>query len=134
MKKIFLTIILSLSALALFAKEPVAEHHRRAPQRHEHVYVNLPYSSEEIDDIVDVVKKLSFDSDRKATLKLLVRMRPITVDGLEKIAKMFSFDKERTEFLVYAYDYCVDKESFYKLKNVYTFSSEADNLFKKLGI
>lgn len=149
MKKIFLIAILSLSSFSLMAETPtvtetpaagMSDHkgnpHRRDvdPHRREPVVVIPSYSNEEIDEIASCVKKLSFDDDKMRILKMFVKVRPVTVDGLAKMTKAFTFDDKRTDFLIYAYDYCVDKESYYKLRKVFDFSSNAEKLFNKLGM
>lgn len=135
MKKIILSFIFGFSALSLVSQNQTAEyHHRRSPQRHEHVCSIPPCSPEEMNEVIAYMKKYSFDDERMAAAKILVTVRPMTVSGLEQIAKLFSFDNKRTDFLIFAYESCVDKEHYYKLRKIYTFSSEAENLFKKLGL
>ncbi len=153
MKKIFFMTMLSLASFSIMAETPAAaqtpsadlhhnhrdnphrnDHHRNDPHRHEPAIVIPSYSQEEVTEIASCVKKLSFDNDKMAVAKMFVKVRPITVSGLESIAKSFTFDDNRRDFLAFAYDYCVDKESYYKLRKVFDFSSNAEKLFNKLGI
>lgn len=135
MRKMILSLVMFLSTLTIVAQSNnVESRHRRGPQRREHVCVIPPYSEDEIAEITAYVKKQNFDSDMMPIAMLFVKIRPITVKGLASIAKLFSFDDKRRDFLLFAYDYCVDKENFFSLRNTFSFSSEAEKMYKNLGM
>lgn len=135
MKKTILLLMMTLSSLTFMAQDIAADHHqRRDPHRHEHVCVVPAYTPEEIAEITSTLKKLNFDDNRMPVAKLFVKVRPVTVKGLESMAKQFSFDDKKVDFLVFAYDYCVDKENYSRLRNVFTFSSNSDKFLNALGL
>ncbi len=127
--------MLSLSTLTIMADTVEASHqHRKTPHHREPTYVVPAYSLEDMAEITSYLKKCNFDSDKMEAAKLIVKLRPITVNGLDMIARMFSFDDKRAEFLIFAYDYCADKDFYFKLKDTFSFRSSADKMCKDLGI
>ena len=44
------------------------------------------------------------------------------------IMKIFSFEDTRMDFAKYAYQYCVDKKSYYKVSNTFSFESSKTEL------
>lgn len=80
-------------------------------------------SPEQLDNIVRVLKKESFDSGRLEVAKLCVTLCPISVFGLAKMADVFSFESNRLEFLKFAYEYCPDRENYGKLESSLSFSN-----------
>ncbi len=126
--------MMSLSSLTFMAQGIDADHHRKAPHRHEHVCVVPAYTPEEISEITSTLKNLNFDDNRMPVAKLFVKVRPVTVNGLESMAKQFSFDDKKVNFLVFAYDYCIDKENYSRLRKVFNFSSNSDKFLNALGL
>lgn len=135
MKKLVLILMMTVSSLTFNAQDiEVGHQQRREPHRHERVCVVPAYTPEEISEITSTLKKLNFDDNRMPVAKLFVKVRPVTVKGLESMAKQFSFDDKKVDFLVFAYDYCVDKENYSRLRNVFTFSSNSDKFLNALGL
>ncbi len=133
------------SATSLFAQNAPAasrSHNNNAPHNVEHhdhhnkrhVCVDPVATPEQIKDVVDFVKKQSFDDDKMAAACLCVKLCPIPTDGLMQLAKLFSFDSKRCDFLVFAYNYCPDKEYYYRVRDSFTFRNEGDAFMKKLNL
>lgn len=143
MKKYIISIAVALiSSASLFAQDSKISHrdhnnkHQKVEHRdnHRHVCVDPIATPEQIDDVVKFVKKQSFDDDKMEAAKLCIKLRSIPTEGLIKIAKLFSFDNKRSDFLVFAYNYCPDKENYYKLRNTFSFQSEGDAFMKRLKL
>lgn len=80
-------------------------------------------SQEQLDNIVRVLKKESFDSSRLEVAKLCVTLCPITTQGLKRMADVISFESNRLEFLKFAYEFCPDKENYDRLEKCLNSSS-----------
>lgn len=87
-----------------------------------------PASKEQVAEIVRVVKKTSFDDDKCDIAKLCVMLRPVFAKDLRSIAKLFSFDSAKVEFLSYAYQFCPDKENYTIVLDAFSFSSSKDKI------
>ncbi|MDD6357174.1 MAG: DUF4476 domain-containing protein [Bacteroidales bacterium] len=135
MKKIFLTIVLGLCACAMMAVPPskkgaVSVRTVRServvpppPSVHpQHVRIATP---QQVNEMVRVLKKLSFDDNRMEVAKLCVMLCPIATADLAKMASTFTFDSNRLAFYKFAYDYCPDKERYLMLKDSFKFSSDS---------
>lgn len=135
MKRILVAVMLCLfsfvSVFAECAQEcppcPEHHHHRRVPPA-------CMATKEQMDDVVAYVKKQVSDQTKMDIAKLSIKMCAFPVIGIGRIAKQFTFDSKRTEFLVYAYDYCPDKENYYLLRDVFTFKSEAVKMYEQLNL
>lgn len=146
MRRVLVVVFLAYSAVAAVSQSDSSEavkdgasvHHRG--HRHDrrdhdrHVCVDPIATKEQMDDMVAYMKKLSFDDEKLEAAKLCVRLCPVPTMGIGRLAKQFSFDKNRKAFLKYAYGYCPDPESYYMLRDLFSFKSDADKLFKELGV
>ena len=88
--------------------------------------------NKEVTMIVNLLKKLSFDDQRLEAAKVCISLRPMMAEDIQKMAKTFSFDDGRMKFLEFAFAYCVDREKYYIMNDVFTFRSNADKCFKNL--
>ena len=88
--------------------------------------------NKEVTMIVNLLKKLSFDDQRLEAAKVCISLRPMMAEDIQKMAKTFSFDDGRMKFLEFAFAYCVDRERYYIMNDVFTFRSNADKCFKNL--
>jgi hypothetical protein len=71
------------------------------------------------------VGKISFDNERLNTIKSIMRVKKcFTVEQVKDLAPLFRFTSGRVEFVKFAYDYTKDVDNFYKLTDVFTFSSD----------
>lgn len=148
MRKIVMTMALAFSAMAAVAQVDSGEvsrgrgdnYHDRYDRRdhHDHhgrhVCLDPIATKEQMDDVVSFLKKQSFDDEKLAAAKLCVGLVPIPTIGLLRMAKQFSFDKARLEFVKYAYDYCPDRESYYILRDCFDFKKDVDKAFKAMGV
>lgn len=88
--------------------------------------------NKEVTMIVNLLKKLSFDDQRLEAAKVCISLRPMMAEDIHKMAKTFSFDDGRMKFLEFAFAYCVDRERYYIMNDVFTFRSNTDKLFRNL--
>ncbi len=77
---------------------------------------------------MDVLGQQPFDDKKLEIAKLCVTLGHFCVEDIARMASVFSFDDNRLNFLIYAYDYCEDPQYYYSLRDVFTFQSNFDKL------
>ncbi len=73
-----------------------------------------------------------FSDTKMSTAKVASKNACLSADQIAGICKLFSMDDDKLAYAKYAYPFCVDKESFYNVSNVFSFSSTTDALNKFL--
>ena len=89
-------------------------------------------SREQMLMVMQVLEKQSFDDNKLDIAELCVTLGSFCNDDLAQIAKVFSFDDNRLEFLKFAYAYCPDRENYPSLRDCFQFSTSYDNLMDYL--
>tara|TARA_B100000795_G_scaffold248036_1_gene214654 strand:- start:22820 stop:23377 length:558 start_codon:yes stop_codon:yes gene_type:complete len=87
-----------------------------------------PLSRQRIDEMVNSVNNQSFSDDKQRVSKQIIRSNCMTVDQLVEILNQFSFDDGKLETAKFAYDYIYDVENYFKVFNVFSFSSSGEEL------
>ncbi|MFT3794017.1 DUF4476 domain-containing protein [Flavobacterium sp.] len=77
---------------------------------------------------VATIKKQSFEDSKLKTAKQVVSANCLNTNQVMQIAELFSFEDNKLEFAKFAYDYCIEPQSYYKLNGIFKFSSNADEL------
>jgi hypothetical protein len=90
-------------------------------------------SDEEFSQITNSIKKESFNSTKVTLTKQILRSKQcFTTRQVKEIVKLFSFDDSRLEIAKYAWDYTIDRDNYYQVADVFSFSSSKENLMKFL--
>ena len=89
-----------------------------------------PASKEEAEMVIKLIKKTSFDDNRLEIAKVCLTLRPMFASDIEAMARCFSFDEGRLQFLKYAYPLCVDKENAVNFGRTFTFKSNSEKLYE----
>lgn len=74
------------------------------------------------------IKKQSFEDSKLKTAKQVVSANCLNTTQVMQIANLFSFEENKLDFAKYAYDFCIEPQSYYKLNGMFSFSSNADEL------
>ena len=82
----------------------------------------------EFNSAVATIKKQSFEDSKLKTAKQVVSANCLNTNQVMQIANLFSFEDNKLEFTKYAYDYCIEPQSYYKVNGIFKFSSNADEL------
>lgn len=137
MKKSIFVIMMALVSVVCVAQLNYGDHHgdrgghghkgHHEPPRKEVRYIGAA-SPEQVMMVLDVVGKQSFDDNKMEVAKLSAALASFRVDDLARIAKLFSFESNKVEFLKYAYYTCYDPEHYYMLRDCLRFSSDFDEL------
>ena len=74
------------------------------------------------------VKKQGFDDTRLKTAKQIASANCLNTDQITQICRIFGFEETKLEFAKFAYDFCVEPKNYFKLNNLFAFSSNVDDL------
>ncbi len=85
-------------------------------------------------DYSDIKRRLSavsFDNEKINLAKSILRTkRCFTTDQIAGLATLFSFSSSRVDFVKFAYDYTKDVDNYYKLTDVFSFSSDKNEILE----
>jgi hypothetical protein len=94
---------------------------------------NNAVNANEFQNILEHINKQSFDDRKLQTAKTITRDRSFTTAQIIEICKQFSFEKNKLDYAKFAYDYTIDKNNYYKVSSVFSFSSNARELEKYIN-
>lgn len=99
-------------------------------QTYADVPANCPYEMNYIDfnKMKEAVADNSFEETRLSTAKTATKGSCLSTDQVKQIMELFSFEDSKLEYAKFAYDYTVDKNNFYTLGKVFTYSSSKEDL------
>ena len=86
-------------------------------------------SDQWVDEMVDILKGQSFDSEKLNTAKgLLNNGLPLTASQIARIAQTLDFASSQVDFLKTAYSHCYDPQNYERALSVLTFSSDRETV------
>lgn len=89
-------------------------------------------SDADVYGIIERLKKTSFENDKLQLSKSFVKGKHVTTEQAVLIAKSLRFESKRLEFLIYTYDYCIDRENYYTAADILSFNSNKQKLLKRI--
>jgi hypothetical protein len=94
------------------------------------VVVPMAVSEAEMRDIVQALKKESFDQSRSKLGQQILSSsrRKFLAAQVRDMIKCFDFDVNRLEFAKFAYDYTLDRERYFVVNEAFDFSSNGQAL------
>ena len=90
-------------------------------------------SSSDMTAILKALKNESFDSTREKLGKMIVCGSLLTSRQIADMAKTFTYDSRRHDFLLYAYDFCSDPQNYTIAANTLEYRSNREDLMKKIS-
>lgn len=87
-----------------------------------------PVSEQRFSQMVTSVKNQSFSDDKQRVTKQILKSNCMTVDQLLDLLNEFSFDDAKLETAKFAYDYIYDVENYFKVFDIFSFSSSGEEL------
>ncbi len=78
------------------------------------------------------IKSKTFEDTKITTIKQILKGDCVTVAQLSGILKTLTYEESKLEIAKFGYDYVVDKNRFYQINDVFTFSASVDELNKFL--
>ena len=83
--------------------------------------------------IKKMVSKETFEDDKLTLAKQAIPGANMTAAQLANIARVFSFENTKLEFLKFAYPFCIDPNKYFLVNDVFSFSSSKDELRRYIG-
>ena len=77
-----------------------------------------------------VIQGESFENSKLSTAKQITSKNYLCVAQIAQICRLFSYEQTKLDFAKYAYQYCVDKNNYFQLNEVFTYSGSKDELKK----
>ena len=87
-----------------------------------------PMGSSDFNAALTSVKKQSFDDTKLKVAKQIVGANCLDVNQIKQIANTISFEGTKLEFVKFAYDYCTEKNKYFTINDIFSFSSNVDDL------
>lgn len=84
--------------------------------------------NQDVVDLGNMVKGRSMDDDKLKLMQSVLADRTYYTDQLRTMVGWLTFEDNKVDFLKGAYDNTVDKENYWKLEDVFSFSSSKDQL------
>jgi hypothetical protein len=81
-----------------------------------------------MDQLSHTLNNASFESDKLIIAKQAVSSNGVYSDQVLQILGSFSFESTKLDFAKFAYQYCADRNNYYKINNEFTFKSSIDDL------
>ena len=78
------------------------------------------------------VDEKPFADTKMSTAKLATKNACVSVNQVKEICKLFSMDDDKLAYAKYAYAYCVNKNEYYLVSEVFSFSTTTDEFNKFL--
>jgi len=82
----------------------------------------------DFNNALSVIQRENFDDSKLGTAKQVAANNYLCVAQIIQICNLFSFDDRKLDFAKYAYQNCVDKNNYFQLNEVFSFSSSKDEL------
>lgn len=89
---------------------------------------NRSMSADNFADALASIKKISFDDTRLSTAKQISKSNCLSSNQIVKICEQFSFEETKLDFAKFAYDRCTDQKNYFNVNNIFSFSTNVDNL------
>ena len=85
-------------------------------------------NSQDYEAARQVIAKESFDDTKLEMAKQVVSHNPMTVDQIAGICRLFSFESNKLDFAKFAYAFCVEKNKYFMLNEVFSYESSKREL------
>lgn len=92
--------------------------------------VNRPMNTTTFTQFKQALRNESFDDTKLAMAKQVIAQNYLTSAQVKEIAGLFTFEDNKLDIAKYAYQYTVDKGSYFIVNEVFVFSSSKDALLK----
>ncbi len=89
-----------------------------------------PMGATDFSAALQTVEKANFDDSKLSSAKTIASKNCLSADQVVKICRLFNFEDNKLVFAKFAYRYTTDKKNYFKVLDVFTFSSNKDELNK----
>lgn len=84
------------------------------------------------DKMKQAVESKPFSETKMSTAKVATKNVCLSVNQVKEICKLFSMDEDKLEYAKFAKPYCVNKEEYYQVSDIFSFSGTIDDFNKFL--
>jgi hypothetical protein len=74
------------------------------------------------------MKKQNFDDTKLKVGKQIVEANCLDVNQIKHLANTINFEETKLDFVKFSYQYCTEKKNYFKLNDIFSFSSNVDDL------
>lgn len=87
-----------------------------------------PMSSGDFASALSTIKGQGFADTQLKTAKQIAGSNCLSTNQISEICKSFGFEETKLDFAKFAYDHCTEPKNYFKINNVFSFSSSSDEL------
>jgi hypothetical protein len=87
-----------------------------------------PMASGDFASALSTIKGQGFDESKLKTAKQIASSNCLNASQITQICQAFGFEETKLDFAKYAYDYCTEPKNYFKINNVFSFTSSSDEL------
>ena len=89
-------------------------------------------SPSDMNDLQTRVEKLKTDTDKESLMKTVLEKRGVNTTQVRAMLSWFTFESTRLDFAKWAYSHTSDRQNYWKLTDVFEYSSSKDELNKMI--
>jgi len=82
---------------------------------------------------IAVIQRETFEDSKLGIAKQITSNNRLCVAQIMQICRLFSYENTKLDYAKYAYSYCFDRNNYFQLNDVFTYSSSKDELRKFIG-
>lgn len=87
-----------------------------------------PMGAADFSSALSTIKGQSFDETKLKTAKQIAGGNCLNATQISEVCKLFGFEASKLDFAKFAYDHCTEPQNYFKVNNVFGFSSSVDEL------
>jgi hypothetical protein len=89
---------------------------------------NMAMNNANFEEAKRTVAANGFDETRLSTAKQIASSNCLNTNQIAALIKIFGFEESKLDFAKYAYDFCVDRNNYFKIANSFSFESSKTEL------
>ncbi len=89
---------------------------------------NVSMNSGDFNEAKATVANNSFDETKLSTAKQIISSNCVSTNQIIALLSTFSFEESKLDFAKYAYEFCTDRNNYFKVSNAFTFESSKTEL------
>lgn len=89
---------------------------------------NYAMNSGDFNEAKATVANNSFDETKLSTAKQIISSNCVSTNQIIALLSTFSFEESKLDFAKYAYEFCTDRNNYFKVSNAFTFESSKTEL------
>jgi len=87
-----------------------------------------PMNSSDFNAALKTIGNSSFDETKVSTAKAILSKNCVSAEQVIKLCNLFSFEDSKLTIAKFAYRYTTDKKNYFKVNDVFSFSSSKEEL------